>query len=181
MKRLFLVLLILPLLLGQSECGEDDSLIFLLSEDLELAMRPIPAGTFSMGSASNYSDDEQVHEITITQDFHLGKFEVTKAQWEAVMPTTPWMGQDNVLDDPDTPATHVTWDDAQAFITLLNHITGETFRLPTGSQFHWESAAGSLPRKAVLPAMYGASLERLRWRKEVDVMVWEPTDGFEGY
>ncbi len=131
---------------------------FTLPGNVLLEMIGIPAGTFMMGSTSRESADAvptalgkvpfpksetPVHQVTITQDFQLGKYEVTKAQWEAVMETTPWSGQSFVLDDPDSPATHVSWNDAQAFITTLNGMTGETFRLPTEAEWEYACRAGS--------------------------------------
>ena|GEM_PF-3288354 len=58
----------------------------------KLVLRKIPAGTFSMGSLSDElgrNSDENPHEVTLTQDFYLGVFEVTQKQWELVMGTTP--------------------------------------------------------------------------------------------
>ena len=33
-----------------------------------------------------------MHEVTISQGFYLGKYEVTQGQWESVMGTRPWQG-----------------------------------------------------------------------------------------
>jgi formylglycine-generating enzyme required for sulfatase activity len=48
----------------------------------------IPAGEFTMGSPDwdlNASDNEKpAHQVTISQDFYLGKYPVTQAQWQAV-------------------------------------------------------------------------------------------------
>lgn len=142
MKRLFLVFLTLPFVLGQSECNELGG-TFVLPGGVELVMLAIPAGTYSMGSTVVGGNATPVHSVTLTQAFQLGETEVTKAQWEAVMETTPWFGEDNVLDEPNTPATHVSWDDAQAFITALNTLTGETFRLPTEAEWEYGCRAGS--------------------------------------
>ena len=48
----------------------------------------IPKGTFQMGappSEEGSDDDERQHEVTLTQDYYLGAFEVTQAQYEKVM------------------------------------------------------------------------------------------------
>ena len=42
----------------------------------------IPAGTFQMGSYAGDDDEKPVHEVTITKDFYMGKYEVTQAEYE---------------------------------------------------------------------------------------------------
>jgi formylglycine-generating enzyme required for sulfatase activity len=102
-----------------------------------------PAGSFMMGSESGDSDESPVHEVTLTQGFWMGKYEVTKAQWEAVMGTTPWAGLDWILDDPDSSAVCVSWNNVQDFITALNAQTDESFRLPTEAQWEYACRAGT--------------------------------------
>jgi sulfatase modifying factor 1 len=71
---------------------------------------------------------------------------VTKRQWEAVMGTRPWVGQPEVLDDPDSPAVYVSWDDAQAFIGAVNLLGQGTFRLPTEAEREYACRAGTTTR-----------------------------------
>ena len=40
---------------------------------------PIPAGTFTMG------EDQKAHQVTLTQAFELGVYEVTQEQYQRVM------------------------------------------------------------------------------------------------
>jgi len=80
--------------------------------------------------------------VTVTRAFYIGKYEVTQAQWKAVMKTNPAIFQgDRVTDDADRhPVENVTWDDAQAFIRRLNALEKtDVYRLPT--EFEWEYAA----------------------------------------
>ena len=51
-----------------------------------LEMIWVEPGTFMMGQVGVA---EPVHEVTLTEGFYLGKFEVTQAQYEAVMPGNP--------------------------------------------------------------------------------------------
>ncbi|HUW62921.1 MAG TPA: SUMF1/EgtB/PvdO family nonheme iron enzyme [Candidatus Bathyarchaeia archaeon] len=122
----------------------------MLPGDVPLKMVCIPAGTFMMGrypGEQDSSDSEAPqHEVTITQGFWMGKYELTKRQWQAVMGTTPWSGRDYVLDDADSPAVYVSWNDAQAFITALNGLTGKTFRLPSEAEWEYACRAGTTTR-----------------------------------
>ncbi len=91
-------------------------------------------GTFMMGSNSGYWE-KPVHQVTISQDYYIGKYEVTQAQWVAVMGYNPsrWKG-DNL------PVEYVSWDSVQVFIAKLNELEGtDKYRLPTEAQ--WEFAA----------------------------------------
>jgi formylglycine-generating enzyme required for sulfatase activity len=60
--------------------------------DLELDMLWCKPGTFLMGSPvdeKGRKPDETLHEVTLTQGFWLGKYEVTQEQWNKVMGTNP--------------------------------------------------------------------------------------------
>ena len=58
-----------------------------------LEMILIRPGEFTMGSAENsrsrLSREWLPHKVTLTEAFYLGKYEVTQAQWRAVMGTNP--------------------------------------------------------------------------------------------
>ena len=78
-------------------------------------------------------------KIKITKPFEIGACEVTQAQWEAVMGTRPWSGQPAAKDNPQFPATYVSYLDVQEFIARLNACRGRKYRLPT--QAEWRLAA----------------------------------------
>ncbi|MCX5769473.1 MAG: formylglycine-generating enzyme family protein [Candidatus Hydrogenedentes bacterium] len=125
---------------GEGEWGGDPQNI-MLPDNVRLEMVWIPAGTFMMGrypgEQGSYDWEDPQHQVTVP-GFWMGKYELTKRQWQAVMGTTPWSGYEYVGDDLDSPAVWVSWDDAKAFITELNTHTGLTFRLP--SEAEWEYA-----------------------------------------
>src|SRR5215470_11663645 len=105
----------------------------------------IPPGTFKMGSDRGDPDERPVHDVTISKQFYMGKYEVTQGQWQAVMGTNPSLFPDN----PKRPVDQVAWDDAQAFIRKLNAMEGvQLYRLPTEAEWEYAARAGS-------PRIYG--------------------------
>jgi formylglycine-generating enzyme len=114
----------------------------------------IPAGKFMMGSPvgeKNRQDDEEQVAVTLTKSFWLGKTEVTQGQWQAVMSTEPWKGQEFVQTDKNGAATFVSWNDATAFCQRLTDSdhkngklpAGEAYRLPTEAQWEYACRAGT--------------------------------------
>ncbi|MBQ4329581.1 MAG: protein kinase, partial [Lentisphaeria bacterium] len=85
-----------------------------------LEMVKIKAGTFMMGSPSGEQgrdSDEVQHRVTLTRDYWLGKFEVTQAQWQAVMGNNP-----SYFKSDNRPVEQVSWNDAKEFCNKLNTI-----------------------------------------------------------
>ena len=106
-------------------------------------MKLVEAGTFQMGSTTGDSDEAPVHGVTISKDYYMGETEVTQALWEAVTGYSPtsdgysWSSKDGLGDN--YPAYYISYEDVQSFITELNSLTGENFRMPTEAE--WEFAA----------------------------------------
>jgi formylglycine-generating enzyme required for sulfatase activity len=99
----------------------------------------VAGGTFTMGATSEQgsearSDESPTHSVTLSS-FSIGKYEVTQAEWKAVMGSNPsyFTGDDNL------PVERVSQTDCQNFITKLNTLTRKNFRLPTEAE--WEYAA----------------------------------------
>lgn len=117
-----------------------------------------PPGTFTMGSPLdeiNRDNDETEHNVSLTQGFYLGKYEVTQTQYEAVM--TGLTGDRNATPsnwhgNPNRPVEKVSWDDAQIFLTRLNLQqasnlpAGWSYILPTESQWEYACRAGTSTR-----------------------------------
>lgn len=111
----------------------------------------VPAGTFWMGQQPNEQDaypnkETPRHQVTLSNGFWLGKYEITKEQWKAVMGTTPWTGRRYSNEEPNTPAVRITWDDAEAFVSKLAGLTGKSFRLPTEAEWEYACRAGTTTR-----------------------------------
>jgi formylglycine-generating enzyme required for sulfatase activity len=102
----------------------------------------IPAGEFLMGSPADdeysFGDDRPQHRVRITKAFYLGVCEVTQGQYEAVVGSCPWSGEQYVNEGADYAATYVSWEDAVAFCEKLSAKEGRTYRLPTEAE--WEYA-----------------------------------------
>lgn len=99
----------------------------------------IPAGSFYMGSNDGYDSEKPLHIATVGKPFALGKFEVTQAQWRAIMGNDP--GHFSGCDD--CAAEQVSWEDAQEYIRKLNEKTGKQYRLPSEAEWEYACYGGS--------------------------------------
>lgn len=147
-----------------------------LPGDALLTMVRIPAGSFLMGRAPDETDgdarEDPRHRVTVAA-FWIGRYEITKRQWRAVMGTAPWTGQQNVSDDPDSPAVCVSWYDAKAFCDALTSHAAETdqaatpFRLPSEAEWEYACRAGT-----TAPFYWGADpdcalIDDYAWQRRV--------------
>ncbi|MDD4962410.1 MAG: SUMF1/EgtB/PvdO family nonheme iron enzyme [Gallionella sp.] len=106
-------------------------------------MLKIPAGQFIMGCQDGrdsdcYDDEKLTHPVQIAA-FELGKYEVTQAQWQAVMGDNPSYFQDC---GGDCAVEQVSWDRVQDFIQRLNAKTGQHYRLPSEAEWEYACRAG---------------------------------------
>ena len=102
----------------------------------------IPAGSFKMGDVSGYvmryAREKPVHEVKIGYSFAVGKYEVTQAEWEAVMGNNP-----SKFRGFRKPVEKVTWNDAKSFVKKLSAQTGKEYRLLSESEWEYMARAGS--------------------------------------
>lgn len=106
-------------------------------EDITFCMVSVEGGTFTMGATKEQQkdadkDETPAHEVTLSSYF-IGETEVTQALWEAVM------GKNMPKEKDANEPVEIDWEQCIEFITKLNAITGEHFRLPTEAE--WEYAA----------------------------------------
>lgn len=125
---------------------ETGILTIKLPGNVEMKFRKIPAGKFTMGSPENEKEREPKegpqHLVTITSPFYFGMYEVTQAQWKAVMGSNPSHFKGN-----DLPVESVSWNDVQSFIQKLNQQEkGNKYRLPTEAEWEYACRAGSNTR-----------------------------------
>ena len=113
-----------------------------------------------MGSFSGSSNQKPARSVGIWT-FELGQFEVTQAQWRAVMGSSP----SHFKNCDNCPVENVSWEGTQAFIQQLNQVTNGNFRLP--SEAEWEYACLGASKKEALCG--GNDARSLAWYSENSV------------
>ena len=106
-----------------------------IKEGVCIEMVKVEKGTISFGKG--------IKGITkfvanVSNDYYIGKFEVTQALWKAVMGSNPAKNKGDNL-----PVEKVTWTECQDFIKKLNELTGKNFRLPTALEWVYAARGGS--------------------------------------
>ncbi len=134
----------------------------------DFEMVRVPSGTFTMGCRDEardgdcYDFEKPAHPVTLST-FYISAYEVTQAQWEAVMGNNPSRFKGWFKGCANCPVENVSWDDIQEFLQRLNTKTGENYRLPTEAE--WEFAARGGERGAEDGYLYSGSntLDRVGW------------------
>jgi formylglycine-generating enzyme required for sulfatase activity len=116
----------------------------------------IPPGEFMMGCSPNddkcSADEGPRHRVQISKAFEIGKYEVTQAQWVALMQANPSGSKGD-----SRPVETVSKLEAQDFVAKLNAAAdGYRYRLPTEAE--WEYAA-----RAGMDAPYSGPLDQVAW------------------
>lgn len=107
------------------------------------------AGSFMMGSTDDavwsycHPCEQPLHPVDIAYDFYIGRYEVTQAQWEAIMGVNP--ASDFGVGD-DYPVYSVSWEDCQSFIVQVNQLGQGIFRLPSEAEWEYACRAGTTTR-----------------------------------
>lgn len=127
-------------------------------DDNRLGMKLIwcPAGRFKMGTPADQprlrTQDERQVDVTFASGFWLGSTELTQAQWELVMGSTPWQGKKvKVKEGDEYPAVYVSWDEAVAYCEKLTdqekregHLPDHShYTLPTEAEWEYACRAGT--------------------------------------
>ena len=121
-----------------------------LASGVELELIKCPAGEFTMGyecwkrfGAALNRESRKTHQVKLTQDYMLGKFPVTHAQWYAVM----GQGEKPLKELGDTPIGNITVPEMEAFCEKLTarfkcSLGRKVFRLPTEAEWEYASKGG---------------------------------------
>lgn len=115
----------------------------------------IPAGCFQMGQSPQekqklindagelkyrdfYADETPKHKVCL-DGFWMARQEISQRQWINLMASKPF--STDIVDD--RPATNISWLMAMDFITVLNGISDEIFRLPSEAEMEYGARAGT--------------------------------------
>ena len=119
--------------------GTDSEILTIdLAERVPLKMVKVSAAGagFQMGEGVN--SKAMRHTVNFKKDYYIGQYEVTQAQWNALMEANP-----SCFKGDDLPVEKVLWDEVMEFCRKLNESgkapAGWKFTLPTEAQ--WEFAA----------------------------------------
>ena len=112
------------------------------------------------------------HSVTLSRDFWLGKYEVTQAEYAALMGKNP----SHFKDRPDAPVEKVSYLDATAYCSALTQRERQAgrlppryeYRLPSEAQWEYACRAGTTNRFSFGDT--AADADQYAW-------TWENSDG----
>jgi len=121
----------------------EPTLTLELAPGVTMELVHIKPGVFTMGGDmdSKYGwvgVEKPKHEVAITRGFYLGKYEVTQAQYEAVMGGNP-----SSWKEANRPVEQVSWTDAAEFCRRASEKTRREVRLPTEAEWEYACRAGT--------------------------------------
>ena len=96
------------------------------------------------------SNEHPQHQVTV-QGFYMGKFEVTQAQYRALM------GEgSSYFKGDELPVEQVSWEEAGEFCRRLSQMKGREYRLPTEAEEEYACRAG-------MTGDYAGDLNAMAW------------------
>jgi len=103
----------------------------------------IPTGEFMMGCSTGDNackpEEKPAHNVRITKALEMGKYEVTQAEWKALM-----NANESVFVGDRNPVENVTRAEAIAFANkLTERKDGFKYRLPTEAEWEYAARAGT--------------------------------------
>lgn len=149
MKKVFLLLILLPTMILLSSCKDDeptngsDAIQTFTVNGVSFKMIKVEGGTFTMGDEDDNIEafnSQPAHPVTLST-FLIGQTEVTQELWEAVL------GRKPSIDRGDKqPVESVSYYDCMNFLMKLNELTGMHFRLPFEAEWEYAARGGNLSK-----------------------------------
>ena len=124
--------------------GKDKGLQYVVN-GVQFNMVRVQGGVFTMGGTDEQGSDVvperelPTHQVVLSS-YSIGATEVTQELWKAVMGSNPAY----FTGDLQRPVENITWNDCMEFITRLNTLTGQSFRLPTEAEWEYAARGGRL-------------------------------------
>lgn len=114
-----------------------------LGNGVKMEMVYIKPGKFIMGGERTTDGrfecvEVPKHPVELTKGYYLGKYEVTQAQYAAIMGSNP----SKSAKDENCPVDTVGVDDAKAFCAKVAQKVGFEVRLPTEAEWEYASRGG---------------------------------------
>ena len=112
----------------------------------------VPAGSYLKGSpqdeASRDSDEGPVHQVTISEPFAVGRYEVTFTEWDECHADggCSHRPNDQGWGRGIRPVVDVSWNDTQEYVRWLSERTGLRYRLLSESEWEYAARAGTATR-----------------------------------
>ncbi len=130
-------------------------------QNLINSMVAVKGGTFKMGcneavDVACAANEKPPHSVQLN-DFHIGKYEITQAQWVAVIGKNP----SKFTACSNCPVENVSWNDIQIFIDQLNQKTGQSFRLPTEAEWEYAARGGATSQNTKYAG--GMQINKVAW------------------
>ncbi len=125
-----------------------------------MSMVYVEGGRFMMGATEEqgediYDNEKPAHPVRLS-NYYIGKYEVTQAQYKAIMGENPSYFKGDSL-----PVEYVTWAQAQEFCKKLSERTGKKYALPTEAQWEYAARGGHKVR----PTKYSGS-------NDINLVAW---------
>lgn len=144
----------------QSVLAKGAPAVTLRTGAVEIDLVRIPPGEFTMGSpeseAGHAPNEAPTRRVRLSKAFYLGRFEITRAQYRAVMGDAPGGAGGDTL-----PVSQITYADAIEFCRRLSASANVEVRLPTEAQWEYACRAGTQTRYN--SGSTEADLDRVAW------------------
>jgi len=108
----------------------------------------VPAGTYWQGSGDSspmaLAMEKPRRLVTIDEPFAVSIHEITLAQWDLCFEGEACTSKptDNGWGRADRPVIMVSWNDAEEYVHWLSEKTGQSYRLPSESEWEYFARAG---------------------------------------